>query len=584
MLSIQILAIVIYIYSFVPLVWDDSFVKGLEPNRDALFYLIFLGLNVILMALSVKWVLPALSSPDTCRRFKLWLALEFIWCFLMVFCFFKWTTYRYPFWNVLPYENPTWLQPFFWVVCGLALFSKIFFPEIENFYKRLQTEAGKELFLSRYVIVLQAIFIWGVVLLLYIPRPEDVTALALAWDQWNHLDPVAGWFIKHGWWINYEETIQILVVMAIVYIVGLFYFVRLWLNSWLLALIGALLAIKMGIFYYSSAPCIWINPANTFLAHGWDIALFFGLWLVSVKYPKKFYAAAVLGGIALLVVWFKFNGHIEGLGLDNQLMMAPLRGRQFFPFFMGYFVPLFYVFSLLVLMGQRNAQNTSQVRLPAVICIYGLMIFIDYLERPMIGYYGSLMVPAILIMLWWLRKLFFLSALFVKRGVYVGILLLATGALLTNRLMLTYPNSIFQNKERFARERTFYEHFDAIAPSASLIRQLTKEGQKVVLLSNFETALLMQAHRQSLFKDFPVMFSSFSNGPGGLNLKTKKQCLGLISSLAVENALYVFVDARLLALPPQEVGNSGLNAVLGYLRNHYQAYNRQGFLVVLQRR
>jgi hypothetical protein len=117
-----------------------------------------------------------------------------------------------------------------------------------------------------------------------------------------------------------------------------------------------------------------------------------------------------------------------------------------------------------------------------------------------------------------------------------------------------------------------------------LIRQLTKEDQKVVLLSNFETALLMQAHRQPLFRDFPVMFSSFNNAPGGLNLRTKKQCLELIDSMAEENALYVFIDGRLLALPPQVLGNSGLNEVMNFLKNHYTIYARQGFLVALQRR
>ena len=94
----------------------------------------------------------------------------------------------------------------------------------------------------------------------------------------------------------------------------------------------------------------------------------------------------------------------------------------------------------------------------------------------------------------------------------------------------------------------------------------------------------MQAHRRPLFDDFPVMFSSSSNAPGGLDLTTKKQCLGLINSMAEENALYVFVDGRLLALPPQVLGSSGLNAVLAFLKDHYTVFSRQGFLVALQRK
>jgi hypothetical protein len=341
----------------------------------------------------------------------------------------------------------------------------------------------------------------------------------------------------------------------------------------------------MGMFYYAASPCVWINPANTFLAHGWDIALFFGLWFCSFKYPRKFYMVSVLAGIFLIYCWFQGHGYIEALGFDDQPLMVPLRVRQFFPFFMGYFVPLFYVFSLLVLMGQKKVEGFRDVRLPIVIGSYGLLIFVDYLEHPAIGYYGALMVPAILVILWWLKQWGTSSALAFRRVIYTGILLLVTGALLTNRLMLIYPDILFQYKERFAREEMFSDNFDTLSrSSAALIGQLTRDGQKVALLSNFETVLLMKAHRQPLFEDFPVMVSNLNQGPGSLNLETKEQALELINSLARENALYVFVDERLLALPPQALVHSGLNAVLNYIHDHYQEYARQGFLVALGRK
>ena len=577
LLSLQILGLVIYIFSFIPYpaFWSDPFLKGVDPNRDPLFFAIFVITAGILMILGVIGVLPKFDQPDFRRKFKLWLGLESLWCFLMVFVFFKWTTYKYAFWNILPYENPTWLQPFFNVTCAMAILSKIFFPEIESFYKRWKPVLDVERFPRWYAIAGQVIFVGGVVVLLYIPRPQDVSALALVWDQWNHLDRFTAWFIKHGLYISYEGAIQILITMAIGYIIGLFYFIRLWLGSWLLAAIGALLAIKMGLFYYGAAPCVWINPANTFLIHGWDIIFLFGFWYIATKHPQVFDDIAALTGVLLVCCWFRSNGYMDGLGLDDQPMMAPLRVRQFFPFLMGYFVPLFYVFSLLILMGQRNTTNAKELRLPVSICIYGLMIFVDYLEHPMIGFYGSLMVPAILIMLWWVRKF--------KRWANIWILALVIGALMTNRLMMTYPNSIFQDKGRFLQERAYLEHFDAITPSAALIQQLTKEDQKVALLSSFETALLMKAQRQPLFNDFPVMSSSL-NAAGGLNLKTKAQCLGLMDSLVDEHFSFVFVDQRLLELSLQALGNSGLSAVLSFLNNHYKEYARQGFLVALQRR
>ena len=70
-------------------------------------------------------------------------------------------------------------------------------------------------------------------------------------------------------------------MLAIAYIVGLFYFIRLWLKSWLLAAIGALLAIKMGMFYYGASLVFGSTPA----IHSWRMAgIFFyfsGLWFVS---------------------------------------------------------------------------------------------------------------------------------------------------------------------------------------------------------------------------------------------------------------------------------------------------------------
>jgi len=156
---------------------------------------------------------------------------------------------------------------------------------------------------------------------------------------------------------------------------------------------------------------------------------------------------------------------------------------------------------------------------------------------------------------------------------------------MTNRLMLIYPDMVYQDPERFAKEKIFEENFDnVLRPSAALIGQLTREDQPVALLSNFETALLMKAHRKPLFRDFPVMVSSLNSGAGALNLKTKAQGLELIDSLSRENALYVFVDDRLLALPPQALAHSGLNAVLSYLQDHYQEFTRQGFLTALQRK
>src|SRR5437870_948007 len=86
LLSVQLTAIIIYIYSFIPLIWDEPFLRHVEPERDTLFYAVFLSASMAFMALGVRWVLPHLSLPEGRRKFRLWIGLDCLWCFLILFC------------------------------------------------------------------------------------------------------------------------------------------------------------------------------------------------------------------------------------------------------------------------------------------------------------------------------------------------------------------------------------------------------------------------------------------------------------------------------------------------------------------
>ena len=127
LLSIQILAVVIYIYSFIPSLWNDPFLKGVEPRRDALFYAIFLGISVVLHGLGREMGFTQIGLTADLPQVQVLAGLGMPMVFFNRFLFFQMDHLPLSF---LEYpclmKIQGWLRPFFCVVCGLALISKIF--------------------------------------------------------------------------------------------------------------------------------------------------------------------------------------------------------------------------------------------------------------------------------------------------------------------------------------------------------------------------------------------------------------------------------------------------------------------------
>ncbi len=395
----QVMVAAVFIASFFPMS-TVGLPTGLEPERDMLFYTVFLIASVMVMA-SGFWLLPRFNAQkDFESKLKAFVLMEALWVLLVVFAWIKWLTYRYPFYSILFIENPSWLPAFGWVVAGGAVLSKIFWPEIyKGFgkYYPVLADMQPSLIANRLG---EGAFLVAIVLLLYIPQPAYVVGLSDQVDHGQHLLA----FLNGRW--EPAAGVTYVVWLSMACFVGLFYALRWWLKSFWIAAAGTLLAIKMNVFHPGLAPCAWVYPQAT-----------------------------IVGG------WWKG----EGLGLGVSLpLFYSLRMRQFFPFIFGFAIPLVYAWSFIVLSFKVLQRYDKQSLAALALTVYGLVIYTVYLKEPFFYAYGMVIVPFIALLCFWFKQALGALPSRHRRAVVIGTAALVFLFLMTNRLLLTYPN-IFNN-------------------------------------------------------------------------------------------------------------------------------------------
>ena len=521
--ALQVLIITAHIYSFIPIRWKAAIPPGLEPERESFLYGVFLLSTGLFAMAAMKWIFPRIQSPQALKQFLQFLAAEAVWIFLLLFAAFKWITYRYPFYNVLPYENGRWVGLFFYGVLVLSLLSKIFWPEILRLMRKFDVRwqaftpsaAQRAMAYGAF-----AVLVW----LLLLPDTTDAVALSYVWDQFNHWDAwgPSRWFLQHGG--NYHQLVLILVLSTVVFWTAVFILVERWLKSFGLAALAVFLGIKMNLFHYGMAPLPWLFPKAVF---SWPLD--FSSWQ----------------------------------GLDNVAMYDALRVRLFFSFFMGFALPVFYVFNLLL-------------RLPLVarlIAAYGALICVQYIARPALFSYGTVSLPAVLLLCFWIEQggRRFLPRY--KRVVFAALAIAAFGALLTNRVFVAYPHSLNIYGQDFSKERDAFSQAMDLSADAALVDRLSKPGDAVAVVGSFETALLKQAGRTAFFKHSPLVVSApMSSGMvKGLRIKTKQELLNTLKELEANPPAHIFMEKKFSQLPQDFYqGPSGLAILLLWVANHYK--------------
>lgn len=391
--SLQLTFIIAHVYSFIPIVVEGAQLPGLEPERESFLYIIFLVLSVI-FAIGLTWILnKPLTSEHfrrTCIRF---IGFELFWLCLMFVAFFKWVTYQYPFYNILPLENSRWVLPFFYAVLGGSVLTKIFWPEVNRHWDTLLKWVGNVRLKERNTGVMYGAMIGCIVLVLY-PNVDMTLAIVNQWSQFANWQDFAFTKFLMGRGFLAGQILLIVFFMNVFFLSVLLIAAHRFLKSFWLALIVILLTIRMTFFHYGMSPICWNYPGDTLINFGFNLG---------------FYQDA---------------NHVP--------MYAALRVRQFFSFFMGYGIVILYVFTLLNTWGKN--------RVAVILSIVGLLLHTRYMAHAEVFAYGAVCWPAIVLAVFWIK---YISAkFFAKKAllIFIGLAILAFMALLTSRGFVVYPH------------------------------------------------------------------------------------------------------------------------------------------------
>lgn len=544
--ALQVLFIVAHIYSFIPIHWAVPVPPGLEPERESFFYIVFLLVAAVVMGCALIVLKPRLKTYAAWQALRLFIIVEAGWVLLEFFAFFKWVSYRYPFYNILPYENGRWVPWFFYGTVFLSILSKIFWPELQRFLQdRIKVWLAKP-FSARQQPWAYAGMALFIILVLW-PSIPSVLALNYVWDQFNQWDqhPLTALLLRVG--LDYRQVLFVLVAAVAGVWIWVFCFLRRWLDSFLLAAAAVCVGIKLHLFHYGQVPVAWLYPQHLFPLPSWD--------------------------------WLTMQGY------ENAPMFDALRVRQFFSFFMGYALIVFYVFSALVLLRPWR-QLTTNFRIALVFCGIGLVLSIDYVLKPKLFSYGVSAVPAVFLCSFWVGQLAQSWTSPKRRAVYALGLAAALFFLMTNRLFVSYPHW-WPGALDYAQEKAFYAQDFNLKDEASLLNRVIGQDQPAAIIGSFALALLKETHHPDYWRQGPLCQSSVlgQNTVKGLRFKTKEELLKVMQQLSDYPPPYILIERKLLALPQGFYqGPMGLAVLLRYVDEHYQPVAQAGHYTLWQRK
>ncbi len=396
--SLQALALIAHIYSFIPISLKGPILPGLEPERESFLYIIFLAMVFVLTIVLTALLYKPLKSAAFQQRALKFVYLETLWMGLMLFAFFKWVSYQHPFYNILPLENGRWVYPFFYAVAFLSFLTKIFWAEIVRFWESWEQGRGRRLVTKEKPLAVYAAGIMFAAALLYpnVPLASQVIASWSRFAPWQNFW-LTRFFLERGF--SPEAIIACLyglnmIVLGVIF-VGAHRYLK---NSWL-AFGVLMLTIQMTFFHYGTSPVCWNAPQNTLINFGWD----FG--------------------------FMKDAAHLP--------MFAALRVRQFLSFFMGYAIAVLYVFSILYCWGKD--------RMAVILSGLGLLLYTRYIAHADVFAFGAASFPAMILSAHWLRIV--IRRFFPKQenAVYIALAATSVFMLLTNRVFVTYPHFWMNN-------------------------------------------------------------------------------------------------------------------------------------------
>ena len=186
--------------------------------------------------------------------------------------------------------------------------------------------------------------------------------------------------------------------------------------------------------------------------------------------------------------------------------------------------------------------------LAAVISIYGLGLYPYYLWQSSLDNYYAVGVPFVLVICFWLKQMLDFSGPFGRRMILIAWVVLNAGALAANQLFIFYPNVLnIAGYDWSSEKKLAQDNFDFTA-DANLIKKDTSADERVVLISSFETSILMKAQRKSFFKWVPLIDTvhmgllQFS----GMPVQTISELQSILQELEQSKPPRIFVEKKLI--------------------------------------
>ncbi len=243
---------------------------------------------------------------------------------------------------------------------------------------------------------------------------------------------------------------------------------------------------------------------------------------------------------------FEFAGYfLQGWGAIP--MHEVLQDRQFFAFFMGFFIPAVYVWTLIYVGGKCLTGRAPWRDMFAVfLCVYGLFLYQYFVNRSALNSYYVVCLPYVGVVCYWLDALTRRSSVGLKRNIKLAAIGIVVALLGANRWFALYPNVLSIKRDAWAQEEEAFKREFDFSSDARLIQGLTAPDERVALISNFETALLMGAQRKPFFYLFPLIESArcASHADGRNYLYTQERLIKTLRQIEDQKPRYIFIEKK----------------------------------------
>ncbi len=394
--------------------------------------------------------------------------------------------------------------------------------------------------------------------------------------------------------------------------------------------------IIMHLLAPQSRSLFWTSPRDSWKLIGWFIlpvvAGFGAFWLAC--------------GNAIFSIQFWRDlceyPYYTVMGIYKETFWANWAHGQYWYFIMGCVIPLSYLFSLLwagIRFYLNKARDEELIVL--AVSVYGLSVFHHFVALGVMDGYYQRAIPFVVIVFYWISLgLQQITDLKYRAAAAWGVFIFCALALLTNYQYAAHPNVFNASRNPMVDKRTAYplpdgrayffhkdlwwlkdeqkltlnslgtkqerifwewdvpnhvmlkdmyrQEFD-FSIDAALIRSLTKEKEKVALISSFEIEMLIQARRRPFFFQFPLIESR------ALTMRTFPQTV-MLSKPSMQRTLndlkqykppYIFMEKIFLNrdVPAHyHVDLQELMAVLDFVNTQYEPHQAGQYLVAMKRK